>query len=66
MARAVIARPCDNCRRAEPAVVLGSRDRADRNSCWLLVQQDAPETVRVRNDVLNWPAAADDRHSAAL
>ena len=36
--RAAIARCCDNCLHAEPAVVLGSRDRADRNSRWLLAQ----------------------------
>jgi class 3 adenylate cyclase len=36
--RAAIARWCDTCLHAEPAVVLDSRDRADRNSRWLLVQ----------------------------
>jgi len=36
--RAAKARCCDNCLHAEPAVVLGNRDRADRNSRWLLAQ----------------------------
>ncbi len=69
LARTAITRPCDNCRDAEPAVVLARRDRADRNSGWLLVQQGAaatPENVAARNDFRNWPAAADDRGSAAV